>query len=147
MTLPALIVDFPRPGSQEHSQRATLLGKQWPVCWVVGNNFMRPISAFTTLGYSFVGASLFRANSPNWKWFALCAALHLTVLFHSAINMQPLNAKLTALAGTTSDGKGSVAKNQDKAEETARKWIKGNLYRVAIPFVTGTIAIWQVMFA
>ena len=127
MTLPALISDFPPRSSPEHSQRAALLGRQWPICWTVGNNFFRPISTISTLGYAATGVMLYREGRDEWKWFALGALLHVSVIVHSAVNMQPLNDKLTALGGTTSDGKGKVEKQDaGDAVELATKWIRWN---------------------
>jgi hypothetical protein len=150
MTLPALIIEFPAPSSPEYKTRATLLGRQWPVCWTVGNNFFRPISTLSTLGYTFSAWSLSRTTSltekRDWRLFALGALLHVSVIVHSAINMQPLNDKLAALAGTGTDGKGTPAVKAENAVEVATKWIQGNYYRVAVPMISGGISLYQIIF-
>jgi len=150
MTLPAMITEFPPASSPEYSTRATLLGKQWPVCWTVGNQFFRPISTLSTLGYAFSAWSLSRGNSltekRDWRLFALGALLHVSVIFHSAINMQPLNDKLAALAGTGTDGKGVAAVKAGNAVEVATAWIRGNYYRLAVPMISGSISLYQTLF-
>jgi hypothetical protein len=152
MTLPALIKDFPAPSSPEYLTRSTLLGKQWPLCWNVGNNLFRPISALSTLGYAFTAWSLHRSTSimekKDWRLFALGAMLHVTVIVHSAVNMQPLNDQLAALAGTKTDGKGMAVKgkgDEGDAVMIATKWIVGNYYRIAVPAITGAICLYQTL--
>ncbi|KAF2637528.1 hypothetical protein P280DRAFT_552196 [Massarina eburnea CBS 473.64] len=142
MTVPALIVDFPRPGTPEHSSRARLLGRQWPLCWSVGNTFFRPISTFGVLGYSFASYSLYKEGilaRANWRWFAVAAALHLTTVVHSAVNMQPLNDKLESLASKTSE------KDLREAEGIARKWGSWNRVRMVTPVLAGILALWQIV--
>jgi hypothetical protein len=153
MTLPSLIIDFPPPTSPDYTTRARLLGRQWPLCWVVGNNFFRPISTIATVGYAFTAWTLSRSTSiterRDWRWFALNALLHVSVIVHSAVNMQPLNDKLAALAGVGTDGKGEgVVEKADKgrAVEIATRWIRGNYYRLLIPSITGAISLWQALF-
>ncbi|PSN68794.1 hypothetical protein BS50DRAFT_609126 [Corynespora cassiicola Philippines] len=140
MTVPALLVDFPPPGSPNHTDRARLLGRQWPLCWTVGNKFFRPISTLGFLGYAFAGYSVynegFRARS-DWKVFAVAAAMHLTTIVHSAVNMQPLNDQLEALAGRASD------KELGEAKAIATKWANWNMLRLATPIIAGSLAIWQ----
>ncbi|KIW04619.1 uncharacterized protein PV09_04366 [Verruconis gallopava] len=150
MGVPALIHEFPSSNSPEYAVRARLLGKQWPPIWVVGNNFFRPISTIATIGYAFTAWSLARVErvlDMDWRWFAFNAALHATVIVHSAVNMQPLNNKLAALAGVGSDGKGNAKvdkQDEGRAVEIATNWIEGNKYRLLIPVVTGAISLWQV---
>lgn len=154
MTLPSLIINFPPATSPEYKVRAQLLGKQWPVHWVVGNNFFRPISTIATLGYAFTAWSLARSTSQfaetkDWRWFTVNALLHVSVILHSAINMQPLNDKLAALAGTATDGKGTgkVANaDEGRAVEIGTSWMRKNYYRLAIPAITGSISLWQFLF-
>lgn len=159
MTIPALLVDFPSASSSEYSTRATLLGRQWPLCWNVGNQFFRPISTLSTLGYVFCAyaAGNMQSAKGDWRFFAISALLGLGTILHSAINMQPLNDKLGALAGLESDGRekfgnGSVnggmngsAKTGEMghAEVLARKWAKGNLIRVVFPMIGGALALSQ----
>lgn len=148
MTLPALISDFPPQSSPDYAQRSALLGRQWPICWTVGNNFFRPISTISTLGYAASGVLLYRAGRPEWKWFAIGALLHVSVIVHSAVNMQPLNDAITGLAGMTSDGKGKVeTKGAKDTVEIATKWIRGNYYRVLVPMVSGSIALFNTVLA
>lgn len=141
MTVPALVVDFPRPGTPEHTSRARLLGRQWPLCGRVGNTFFRPISTFGIVGYSFTAYSLYREGifaRANWKWFVVSAAMHLTTVIYSAVNMQPLNDKLKALAERTSE------KDLGAAEGIARKWASWNRVRLVTPFLAGALALWQI---
>ncbi|KAE9974152.1 hypothetical protein EG328_004012 [Venturia inaequalis] len=157
MTLPAMIIDFPSPSSPEYASRALLLGKEWPLCWTVGNVVFRPISTISTIGYAFSAWSLYRSSSTNvlekkdWRVFALGALLHVSVIVHSAVNMQPLNDQLAALAGTGTDGKGKALTSttkqvEGKAVEIATKWIRGNYYRLAVPMVSGALSLYQAMF-
>jgi hypothetical protein len=147
MTLPSLIVNFPAPATTEYRTRSTLLGKQWPICWTVGNDFFRPISALSTLGYAFTALSLYldtsMAEKKDWRLFALGALLHVSVIVHSAVNMQPLNDQLAALAGTGSDGKSAAKKVEGDAVKIATAWIEGNYYRIAVPAISGGICLYQ----
>lgn len=140
MTVPALLVDFPPPGSPDHAARAKLLGRQWPLCWTVGNQFFRPISSLGFLGYAYAGYAVYsegiRARS-DWKMFAVAAVMHLTTIVHSAVNMQPLNDKLEALATRAS------GKELGEAEGVARKWASWNRLRLVTPFIAGSLALWQ----
>lgn len=160
MTLPAMIIDFPSPSSPEYATRAHLLGKQWPLCWTVGNVVFRPISTISTVGYAFTAWSLYRSSNSaitgltekkDWRIFALGALLHVSVIVHSAINMQPLNDQLAALAGTGTDGKGKALASttkqvEGKAVEIATKWIRGNYYRLAVPMISGGLSLYQALF-
>ncbi|KAF2787569.1 hypothetical protein K505DRAFT_257406 [Melanomma pulvis-pyrius CBS 109.77] len=142
MTVPALVVDFPPPGSPQHADRARLLGRQWPLCWTVGNRFFRPISSLGFLGYTYAGYAVYnegtRARS-DWKLFAVAAVMHLTTIVHSAVNMQPLNDKLEALAGRTSE------KELGEAETIARKWASWNRLRLLTPLIAGSLALSQIV--
>jgi hypothetical protein len=107
-----------------------------------------------TVGYSFTAWSLARNSSftekRDWKWFALGALLHVSVIVHSARNMQPLNDKLAAFARVGTDGKGTGSvklEDEGRAVEIATKWIRGNYYRILIPTVTGCINLYQTIFA
>jgi hypothetical protein len=67
MGVPAVLVDFPAPSSDEHAARAQLLGRQWPVFWRVGNVFFRPISTLGIFGYGYaawVVASSISTSTP-----------------------------------------------------------------------------------
>lgn len=144
MGVPALLVDFPPPSSPEHSARARLLGRQWPVFWAVGNVFFRPISTFGILGY---GYTAYAASSGNyrlgdWRLYALSAACHLITVVHSAANMQPINEKLDALKEPKASGVDSA-----KAESYARKWISYNTVRLIMPMVAGSVALWQTLIS
>ncbi|KAH7350269.1 hypothetical protein BKA66DRAFT_292215 [Pyrenochaeta sp. MPI-SDFR-AT-0127] len=142
MTVPALLVDFPPSGSPEHSERARLLGRQWPLCWTVGNQFFRPISSLGFLGYAYAGYAVHREGllaRSDWKLFGVAAIMHLTTILHSALNMQPLNDKLEALASRSSD------KELGEAESIARKWASWNRLRVVTPIVAGSIALWNLL--
>jgi hypothetical protein len=147
-----MITDFPAPTSPEYNTRAHLLGKQWPICWTVGNQFFRPISTISTLGYAFSALSLSRTSSltekKDWRFFALGALLHVSVIVHSAINMQPLNDQLAALAGTGTYGKGvaTMKVGEGNAVEIATKWIRGNYYRLLVPMISGGLSLYQAMF-
>jgi hypothetical protein len=85
----------------------------------------------------------------DWRWFTLNALLHVTVIVHSAVNMQPLNDKLAAFAGVGTDGKGEgrvQTGDEGRAVEIATKWIRGNYYRLLIPSITGAVSLWQCLF-
>jgi hypothetical protein len=154
MTLPSFLLDFPKATTPEYKVRAQLLGKQWPVHWKVGNSVFRPISTFATLGYAFTAYSLAKTpdlfgQGKDWRLFAVNAILHVSVILHSAINMQPLNDKLAALAGTATDGTGSgkvQSKDEGRAVEIGTKWMRFNYYRLIVPSITGGIALFQMLF-
>jgi hypothetical protein len=137
MTVPALLVDFPPPGSPDHSSRARLLGRQWPLCWTVGNKFFRPISTLGFLGYAYSSYAIYNEGAlaqSDWRLFGVAAVMHLTTILHSAINMQPLNDKLEALAERTGE------KELGEAEGIARKWASWNRLRLVTPVIAGTLA-------
>ncbi|KAK4179125.1 hypothetical protein QBC36DRAFT_232751 [Triangularia setosa] len=182
MGVPALLVDFPRPSSPDHPRAARLLGRQWPIFWQVGNIFFRPISTLGILGYGYTAFSAWRYASAvasnngwhtalipahgqvekgNWKIWGVCAVCHLITVVHSAMNMQPLNAKLEGLSSAaevvngkdkrvdengaalgTAKGKGGGV-DVSLAEYYARRWIKLNLLRALMPLVAGTLGLWQ----
>lgn len=140
MTVPALLVDFPPPGSSDHTARARLLGRQWPLCWTVGNRFFRPISTLGFLGYVYAGYAVYSEGGlarSDWTMFAVAAAMHLTTIVHSAVNMQPLNDRLEALATRTEE------KELGEAEGVARQWASWNRLRVVTPVMAGGLALWQ----
>ncbi|KAF2684402.1 hypothetical protein K458DRAFT_303019 [Lentithecium fluviatile CBS 122367] len=142
MTVPALLVDFPKPGHSDHTARARLLGRQWPLCWTVGNQFFRPISTLGLIGYAYSSYAVNKQGSlarSDWKMFAVAAVMHLTTILHSAINMQPLNDKLEALAARTSE------KELGEAESIARRWGSWNQVRLVTPVVAGGLALWQLV--
>ncbi|KAI9666750.1 MAG: hypothetical protein M1831_001525 [Alyxoria varia] len=174
MTLPSLIASFPSKSTDptDHAYRSRLLGTQWPVCWRVGNVIMRPLSTVSTLSYAFISWSSSRAGNQNgvsgkdWRPFAFAAILHLTVIIHSAVNLQPVNDKLAGLAGRDSAGEEKKKKNvngsagekekdahgsgvdkkgdeNEDAVALATKWIRWNYYRAVVPMLTGGIALWQ----
>jgi len=151
MTLPSLIIDFPKSTSPDYKVRAQLLGKQWPVHWRVGNNVMRPISTIATLGYAFTAWSLSRSplRTADWRFFAVNAILHVSVIVHSAVNMQPLNDKLAALNGKATDGTGSgkvLTADEGKAVEIGTSWMRKNYYRLMVPMITGVISLSQLLY-
>ena len=140
MTVPALLVDFPAPGSPQHGDRARLLGRQWPLCWTVGNQFFRPISTLGFLGYAYSAYATYKEGSRargDWRVYAVSAVMHLTTILHSAINMQPLNDKLEALAGRAGE------KALMEAEPIARKWASWNMLRLVTPTVAGILALYN----
>ena len=142
MGVPALLVDFPPPSSPEYDARARLVGRQWPVFWHVGNVFFRPISTLGIFGYAYTAwaATKNYGRLGDWRLYAFCSVCHLVTVVHSAVNMQPINAKLEAL---------SAPKGKDEyislAEEYARKWIRLNTVRLITPVVAGSIALWQTL--
>ncbi|KAI8960413.1 hypothetical protein F5Y11DRAFT_349548 [Daldinia sp. FL1419] len=143
MGVPALLVDFPPPSSPEHPARARLLGRQWPVFWVVGNQFFRPISTLGIFGYAYT-SWVASTQGPNgrlgdWRPYAVSALCHLITVVHSAANMQPINQKIDALR----EPKGKVDPKQ--AEGFARKWIKFNTVRLITPVVAGSLALFQLL--
>ncbi|KAK8113256.1 hypothetical protein PG984_013782 [Apiospora sp. TS-2023a] len=130
---------LPPPSSPSHAERARLLGRQWPVFWEVGNRFFRPLS---TLGILLYGASAWTARQQgkgNWKLLAVAACCNILTAVHSAVNMQPINERITALGGKLQ------VKDSDKAEAYARRWGRLNLFRVVMPLVAGTLAMTQVL--
>lgn len=145
MTVPALLVDFPKPGSADHTARARLLGRQWPLCWTVGNQFFRPISTLGFIGYAYAGYAVYRDYKEHvgargdWRMFAVAAVMHLTTILHSALNMQPLNDKLEALAERTNE------KDLGEAEAIARRWGSWNRLRLVTPVIAGTLALIQLV--
>ena len=142
MTVPALLVNFPRAGTPEHKDRARLLGRQWPLCWTVGNQFFRPISTLGFLGYAYAGYSVYREGMlarSDWKLFGVAAVMHLTTILHSAINMQPLNDKLEALAERSNE------KELSEAESIATKWASWNRLRLVTPTIAGGLALWNLL--
>lgn len=142
MTVPALLVNFPPVGSADHKSRARLLGRQWPLCWTVGNQFFRPISTLGFLGYAYAGVSVYREGMvarSDWKLFGAAAIMHLTTILHSAINMQPLNDKLEALAERSSE------KELGEAEGIARKWASWNRLRLVTPVLAGSLALYNLL--
>lgn len=142
MTVPALLVDFPKPGTPDHTARARLLGRQWPLCWTVGNQFFRPISTLGLFGYAYSSYAIYNEGlhaRADWKVFAVAAAMHLTTILHSAINMQPLNDKLEALAARTSE------KELGEAEAIAKRWGSWNRLRLVTPVIAGALAGWNLV--
>ncbi|KAI1170149.1 hypothetical protein F4777DRAFT_136215 [Nemania sp. FL0916] len=143
MGVPALLVDFPPPSSPGHSERAVLLGKQWPTFWRVGNVFFRPISMLGIFGYGYTAWALSSRGASgglgDWRVYMISAMCHLITVIHSAVNMQPINEKLDAL----SEPKGRV--DSELAESYARKWIKFNTVRLITPVVAGALALTQVL--
>lgn len=143
MGVPALLVEFPTPGSPSHNERARLLGRQWPVFWEVGNRFFRPLS---TLGIALYGSAAWAARQQdqgNWKLLAIAACCNILTAMHSAINMQPINERITTLG--TAVGDKAEATGDEKAEEYARRWGRLNLFRVVMPLIAGTLAMTQVL--
>lgn len=147
MGVPALLVDFPKPSSPEHASAVRHLGRQWPVFWNMGNVFFRPISTLSILSYGYAGYAtyLLSASGPgmthrDWRVYALAAACHLLTAIHSAVNMQPINAKIDALRESKATGV-----DTSLAEYYARKWIRLNGVRIVMPLVAGTAALWQTL--
>lgn len=146
MTIPALVEDFPPQGTAEYASRSALLGRQWPLCWQVGNVFFRPMSTLSTLAYAYCAWDASRSESHDAKWqaFAVAAALGVGTIVHSAVNMQPLNDRLAALADVSQAGKEGLGALED-AEGLARKWGRWNLVRVVFPLIGGGLALSQVV--
>ncbi|PNS14389.1 hypothetical protein CAC42_3675 [Sphaceloma murrayae] len=135
MTIPTLIAGFPSPGTNAHAERASLLGQQWGMMHKVGNNFFRPISMLAIFGYAFGAYSCGKGDMQgDWKLYTLAALCHVANVVHSAVNLQPINAKLDVL-GTTED--------KAPAVELARQWIECNKWRALFPLVAGSAAVWQ----
>lgn len=154
MGVPALLIDFPPPTSPSHAAAARRLGRQWPVFWAVGNVFFRPISTLGIFGYAFVAYRAFTAaaasassssapasrGGEDWRLYAVSAACHLVTVVHSAVNMQPINARIDALKD---EGAGTA--ELEKAEYWARRWAKLNLVRLVMPLVAGSLALSQAL--
>jgi Anthrone oxygenase len=145
MTVPALLVDFPAQTSSNYATRATLLGRQWPYCWAVGNVFFRPISTLGALGYAYTSYAAYHSTitKTDWKVFTVAAVMHLITILHSAINMQPLNDKLAALDPAVKGVKDASGTRQMGVEALLRKWGKWNIVRVVTPIIAGCVAMWQ----
>ncbi|KAK8066549.1 hypothetical protein PG997_013296 [Apiospora hydei] len=151
MSVPALLVDFPVPQSPSHAERARRLGRQWLVFWAVGDRVFRPISMLGIAGY---GAAAWAAASVggSWRLFAIAAGCNLVNVVHSAVNMQPINVRLAALAkeGTVKGKDKSCAQSLntvqvEKAEECAQRWRRLNLVRMVMSLIAGTLAMSQVI--
>ncbi|KAF2218956.1 hypothetical protein BDZ85DRAFT_299185 [Elsinoe ampelina] len=136
MTIPTLIASFPPPSAgPAHTDRASLLGAQWALMHKVGNNFFRPISTLAIFGYAFGAYSAYQGGMKgDWRLFALSALCHVVNVVHSAVNLQPINARLDALG---------EAKDKGYAVEQARRWVECNKWRVVFPGVAGSLAVWQ----
>ncbi|KAJ9143952.1 hypothetical protein NKR19_g6656 [Coniochaeta hoffmannii] len=161
MGVPALLIDFPPPTSPSHAAAARHLGRQWPVFWAVGNVFFRPISTLGIFGYAFTAYSAFTTSSfspgvshayatrrgrgaapGDWRLYAISAACHLVTVVHSAVNMQPINARIDGLRN-----EGVSTAELEKAEYWARRWARLNLVRLVMPLVAGSLALSQVLRA
>jgi len=149
MGVPALLVDFPKPSAPEHAAAARHLGRQWTVFWNMGNVFFRPISALSILTYGYAGYATYMAAASgpgmmmtrrDWRVYILAAACHLITAVHSAVNMQPINAKIDALKEPKATGVDSSL-----AEYYAKKWARLNGVRIVMPLVAGTAALWQTL--
>ena len=141
MSIPALLLDFPRPSSPEHTAAARHLGRQWPVFWQVGNVFFRPLSMLGFIGYTIAAVT-----SPSGRWVAytIAAAAHLVTIGHSAVHMQPINEKLHALGKDRKDDD-EAAVDMAAAEPMTRRWARLNLLRVVLPLTAGTVALCETM--
>lgn len=73
----------------------------------------------------------------DWRLFAVAAAMHLTTVVHSALNMQPLNDKLESLASRAN------GKELANAEAVVRKWGEWNRLRLVTPAIAGVVALWN----
>ncbi|KAK8035664.1 hypothetical protein PG993_010659 [Apiospora rasikravindrae] len=141
MSVPALLVSFPSPQSPSHAEKARLLGRQWLVFWAhAGHRGIRS----RRMGGRFGGG--------NWKLFAIAAGCNLVNVVHSAINMQPINVRLAALAQVgTGHGNDKLdahsvgAVQVEKAEEYARRWGRLNLVRMAMSLIAGALAMSQLL--
>ena len=98
------------------------------------------MSTLGFVGYAYSAYAVYkegyRARS-DWRLFAVAAVAHLCTVVHSAINMQPLNDKLEALAGRAGE------KALQEAVPIARQWAKWNLVRLVTPVLAGSLALWQ----
>jgi hypothetical protein len=126
MTVPALLVDFPNHSSPNYAARTTLLGRQGPYYWAVGNIFFGPINTLGVLGYAYSSyyASHSATTSIDWRVLAIAALMHVVTVLHSALNMQPLNDRLAALDPGAKEAKGAYGTQQAGAEALLRKWGK-----------------------
>lgn len=70
----------------------------------------------------------------DWRLFTFAALCHVANVVHSAVNLQPINAKLDVIG--TSDEKAP-------AVQLATSWINCNKWRVVFPLIAGSTAIWQ----
>lgn len=142
MSVPALLVDFPAPASPAHPARARLLGRQWAVFWRVGTGFFRPLGVAGALGYGWAAwAARARARGrpavAHYYCYAAAAACHVVILVHTAVNLQPLNARLEGLKAA-----GPIGRGGEEAEAVARRWMALNLVRLVMPVLAGGLALW-----
>lgn len=140
MSVPALLVDFPPSSSPDHAARVRLLGRQWAVFGAVGHGLFKRISLLGLFGYAYTAwAARGRGRGlGDWRLYALSALCHLVTVVHSAANMQPLNKKLEGMKSLEASKTDAA-----QAENYARSWIRRNTVRVAMPFIAGTSALWQ----
>lgn len=150
MSVPALLVDFPKPASPDHPAAVRRLARQWRVFWAVGNAFFRPISNLGVANYAYAAWKAHSSSSSasndgldlDWRLLALATACHVVTVVHSAAYLQPINARLMALEGAGLE-EGSVAGAADvvRAEGLARRWARLNLLRMVMPLVAGSVAL------
>ena len=76
----------------------------------------------------------------DWRVFAISATCHIITVLHSALNMQPINNKLDGLRDPKASGV-----DVSQAEYYARRWIKLNLLRLAMPIIAGSLSLWQTL--
>jgi len=76
------------------------------------------------------------ARNRDWRFFAAAAVLGVVTIVHSAVNMQPLNDRLAALAETSAGA---------DAVELVTRWARWNMVRVVAPLIGGTAALSQVL--
>ena len=142
MTIPALLSHFPcaTASPKDHTTRATILAEQWRLMHAVGNAFFRPMSTIAIFGYGYAAYSSYAGTvHGDWRLYALAALCHVANVVHSAVNLQPLNAKLGVL------GEGKV--EDAHAEKWARSWINCNKWRIVFPFFAGGQAILQAFWS
>lgn len=141
--MPALIADFPTRDQPTYNARSSLLGRQWPLCWTVGNIFFRPMSTLSTIAYAYLSFPALRDLDVDWRLFAVAFALSAGTIVHSAVNMQPLNDRLAALAEVEKQAKTSFARKEDTVDLACR-WARLNLVRVVFPLIGGSLVLSQI---
>ncbi|KAK4135141.1 hypothetical protein BT67DRAFT_441573 [Trichocladium antarcticum] len=143
-TVPALLVDFPRPSCScpALASAARHLGRQWRICRAADRFVFRPINTLSVAGYvcaSWIArrrrdGELLAGGTGGTRWvvYALAAACHVVGMVHAAVNMRWLEERILELE----DGVDAVL-----AEWYVRRWGVGNLLRVFMPLLAGSMAL------
>jgi hypothetical protein len=140
MAAPALLVDFPSPGSKDHEARASLLGRQWPSMWLMGRKFFGPMSLATILGYSYSAWQAMNGGlRGDWRFYAFASACSVSNVLHTVFNMRGMDENINNLSRQSSGKAGE----KSHAVHSVRLWIAGNNFRILLPLIAGIAGISQ----